>query len=110
MQRRGFVRSTMTTAMTTALPRESLARWYRLAGQDPGDVVAVRGDGGKVTLKGSSIAELRAALRGKVLLPKDAGYDEARQVVNPSIDKRPALIVQTAGAADVRTAVAFAQS
>lgn len=48
---------------------------------------------------------LRARLRGSALTSADAGYDEARQLWNAMIDKRPALIVRCAGAADVLTAV-----
>jgi hypothetical protein len=55
------------------------------------------------------IPELRAALRGEVVLPLDPGYDEARRVWNGMIDKRPALIVRCAGAADVVHCVKFAR-
>lgn len=46
---------------------------------------------------------------GKILLPGDAGYDEARKVWNGGIDRRPSLIVRCAGTADVVTAVRFAR-
>ena len=48
-------------------------------------------------------------LRGRVLRPGDDGYDEARAVQNGLIDRRPALIVQCSGAADVIAAVNFAR-
>jgi hypothetical protein len=56
-------------------------------------------------------ATLRAAasLRGALLLPGEPGYEEARRVLNASINKHPALIVQPRGAADVRNAVSFAR-
>lgn len=56
-----------------------------------------------------SVAELRCLLRGTVLCPGDAGYDAARRVWNAMIDKRPAVIVRCAGAADVVTVVRFAR-
>lgn len=52
---------------------------------------------------------LRKSVRGKVLLPADAGYDTARTVWNATVDRRPALIVQCTGTADVMQAVDFAR-
>jgi FAD/FMN-containing dehydrogenase len=82
---------------------------YRVAQQAPADVNAIRGDGGSVTLKGAELQDLRASLRGRLLLANNEGYDDARRVLNPSIDRKPALIVQATGAADVRSAVDFAR-
>jgi FAD/FMN-containing dehydrogenase len=47
--------------------------------------------------------------RGAVLRPGDEGYDDARAIWNGLIDRRPALIVQCTGAADVVQAVNFAR-
>jgi FAD/FMN-containing dehydrogenase len=108
MKRRAFVRSTLTAAIAAAVPGyRPLSALARL--QDPPDVEAVTGDGKPVTLRGKRIAELAARLRGRVLLAKDEGYDQARRILNPSFDKRPALIVQPSGTADVRSAVEFAR-
>jgi FAD/FMN-containing dehydrogenase len=52
---------------------------------------------------------LEASLRGALLRPGDEGYDPARRVWNGMIDKRPALIAQVAGAADIAACVAFAR-
>jgi FAD/FMN-containing dehydrogenase len=57
----------------------------------------------------TSIQELREHLRGRVFLPGDEGYDDARKVFNAMIDRRPALIVRCAGVADVIAAVNFAR-
>ncbi len=57
-----------------------------------------------------TIQELRESIRGEVITPADAGYDEARTVWNGMIDKRPALIVRCSGVADVLAAVQFARS
>jgi FAD/FMN-containing dehydrogenase len=48
-------------------------------------------------------------IRGAVLLPEDPSYDDARAIWNGLIDRRPALIVQCTGAADVVDAVNFAR-
>jgi FAD/FMN-containing dehydrogenase len=58
----------------------------------------------------ATLAELRQALRGTLVLPGDANYDAAREVWNAAHDKRPALIVQCRSQADVIRAVEFARS
>jgi len=55
------------------------------------------------------IATFKASLRGELIQPTDAGYDEARKVYNAMINRRPALIVRCADVADVITAVQFAR-
>ncbi len=56
-----------------------------------------------------SIPELRAALNGRVIAPDDAGYDEARTVFYGGIDRRPAVIIRVASAADVSQVVSLAR-
>jgi FAD/FMN-containing dehydrogenase len=54
-------------------------------------------------------AELRSTIHGRVIAPDDAGYDEARTVFIGGIDRRPAVIVRVADAADVATVIALAR-
>jgi len=61
-------------------------------------------------LGGATVAELQTSMRGRLLRPADDGYDVARRVWNGAVDRRPALIAQCAGAADVIAAVQFARS
>jgi FAD/FMN-containing dehydrogenase len=111
MKRRAFLQSAVVAAAAATLPhRQAFAVPFRVVPQDIPDVNAVGGDGRAVTLKGAEIRELRNALRGRLLLAGNDGYDDARRVLNASIDKRPALIVQATGAADVRSAVSFARA
>jgi FAD/FMN-containing dehydrogenase len=58
----------------------------------------------------AALEDLRSALRGEVLLPRDPGYDGARQIFNAMIDHRPALIARCAGAADVVACLDFARA
>src|ERR1700675_4009042 len=60
-------------------------------------------------LKESAIQDFKAGLRGTLLRPAEAGYDEARKIWNGMIDKRPALIACCSGVADVINSVNFAR-
>lgn len=52
---------------------------------------------------------LAARMRGRVILPDDAAYEQARRVWNGMIDKRPAVIARCAGTADVIAALEYAR-
>jgi len=56
-----------------------------------------------------SIAQLRAELAGPVLGPGEPGYDAARRVFLPSVDRRPAAIVRPADAGEVARVVSLAR-
>jgi FAD/FMN-containing dehydrogenase len=64
---------------------------------------------GEIELTQETIDGLRARLKGPVILPGTAGYDDARTVWNAMIDRRPALVVRCLGVADVIACVRFAQ-
>ena len=63
----------------------------------------------------STVAAAQAAqeeitgFKGELIGPEDSGYEEARQVYNAMIDKRPALIARPADADDVAKVVDFAR-
>ncbi len=60
------------------------------------------------TIPQKSIEALKSKLKGKVVMPDDPGYDAARKIWNAMIDRKPAVIVQCAVAADVPHSIAFA--
>ncbi|HSL70709.1 MAG TPA: hypothetical protein VK864_10740, partial [Longimicrobiales bacterium] len=95
MKRRHFLQSAVAAATALSVPRrEALGAIFQPAPRLPQDLNAVTGDGQQVTLSGRALADLRSRLRGRLLLAGNEGYDQARRILNPSFDKRPALIVQ----------------
>jgi FAD/FMN-containing dehydrogenase len=108
MKRRDFLNSSLFVA-ATAIPGIRTA--YAVVGTgEVADLAAVTGDGREITLRGADIRDLAASMRGQLLIAGDEGYDQARMVMNPSFDKRPALIAQPTGTADVQSIVRFARA
>jgi FAD/FMN-containing dehydrogenase len=56
-----------------------------------------------------SIPDFRSTVRGRVIVPADADYDEARTVFLGDIDRRPAVVVRPVDADDVATVVGLAR-
>ena len=56
-----------------------------------------------------TVQGLRDQVRGEIITPEDAAYDEARRVYNAMIDRRPRVIVRCAGVDDVVAAVNHAR-
>jgi FAD/FMN-containing dehydrogenase len=61
-------------------------------------------------LNAGAVEDIKSGLRGELIRPDDAGYDDARRIYNAMIDRRPALIVRCAGVGDVIDAVNFARA
>jgi UDP-N-acetylenolpyruvoylglucosamine reductase len=61
----------------------------------------------KSELAADAIAAFATQLQGQLILPSDAGYEDARKVYNGMIDKRPALIARCKDLSDVIHAVNF---
>jgi len=55
----------------------------------------------------TSIETFQSKLRGKIVLPEDAVYNDTRKVYNAMIDKRPGMFVMCVDVADVIAAVNF---
>lgn len=55
----------------------------------------------------NDVAQFRSQLRGSLIEPDDAGYEQARTVYNAMISRKPRLIAQCLDAADVMAAVRF---
>jgi FAD/FMN-containing dehydrogenase len=106
MKRRAFCASAFSVLTAASVP------WQRVlaAGGSAGEVPAMGAAGKPVVLKPSDMDDLRASLRGQLLVPGQDGYEAARHVWNGAFDRKPAVIVRVAGGADIRRAVQFARA
>lgn len=66
-------------------------------------------EGGSRTIPEDRLAELTTTFRGRILGPEDADYDEVRVVQNAMIDRRPGMVVECSGTADVIDALKLAR-
>ena len=107
MNRRLFLRSAIAAGVAAGAGT-ALAAEFQALTQISGNIAAVTGDRTAVEIEKAAIGELAASLRGNLLLPGNPGYDTARRVLNPSVDRHPSLIVQPVGVTDIRRAVSFA--
>ncbi|HEV7632716.1 MAG TPA: FAD-binding protein [Steroidobacteraceae bacterium] len=110
LSRRRFLHSGMVAAAATLPATRSWSALLAPASTIDRDLDAITGDGKPVALARAAVQELADSLRGNLILPGHAAYDPARRVWNAQMNRRPALIVQPRGAADVRSAVQFARS
>jgi hypothetical protein len=62
-----------------------------------------------MTVSEETIAKFAAGFRGPLIRPGDGTYDHARKIWNANVDKRPGIIAQCSGVADVMAAVNFAR-
>src|SRR6202045_30431 len=74
------------------------------------DLRIVTTTGTDAILEEATVQNFAGSLRGPLLRPGEAGYDEARKVWNGMIDRSPALIARCAGTADVMAAGRFAHT
>jgi FAD/FMN-containing dehydrogenase len=59
---------------------------------------------------GDALTRLGGQLRGKLLIPGDHGYDDARHGYNRLHDRRPAVVIRPADGDDIARALEFATS
>jgi FAD/FMN-containing dehydrogenase len=107
MKRRVFCVSAAAALGAAAFP---FGRAFSAVDAVTADLEATSGDGRKILLPRSVVEDFRAELRGQLLLPGGAGYDDARKIYNGMFDRRPALIARCLGAADVVRSVQFARA
>ena len=57
----------------------------------------------------TTLNDLRSQVRGEIIMPGDADYEDSRKVHNGMIDRRPAAVVRASNAGDVMAAVRYAR-
>jgi hypothetical protein len=74
-----------------------------------GDLRATTLAGREITLPAAAVDAFKKSLRGPLIAPGVTTYNEARQVWNANIDRRPGLICRPVGVADILSTVHFAR-
>ena len=77
--RRSFVHSTLMAAGGLLVPAHIVWAKGGHPGLIPASLPAISGSGKPISLTGADLKDLRASLKGKLILPQDEGYDAARQ-------------------------------
>jgi FAD/FMN-containing dehydrogenase len=108
MKRRAFCQSSVAAAISAGLPLAALAAGGKKL-RITEDLPAIILSGGETILSKASVKDFAASLRGNVLLAHSEGYEQARSIWNGMFDKRPALIAQCSGPADVMSSIAYAR-
>ena len=75
MKRRAFCASAFATLGAAALPWDRL---FAEAASTNSNIDAVASDGKQITLSRLDVDDFRASLRGQLLVPSSAVYDDAR--------------------------------
>lgn len=70
-------------------------------------MTVARSDGSAHGVTSSEFEAFRLSLSGRILLPSQPDYDDARQIHNGMIDRRPAMIVSCIGQRDVKVTVRY---
>ncbi len=99
MKRREFFATSLAGAAIAALPvRRLWAEGAAGTAIPDADIAAIKLNGGSILIPKAAVADLRARLRGPLLVPGQEGYEQARRIWNHMIDRHPAMIARCAGA------------
>ena len=100
MKRREFCKATLLGGALSVLPA---------VGIRSADTAGIRVSGEPTRIPAAAIKDLAGRLRGRLITRADPDYDQARRIWNRSFDRRPALIAQCWGAADITRCLGFAR-
>jgi FAD/FMN-containing dehydrogenase len=83
---------------------------YMRGSEEMAQLTLAGANGTQATLTDADVNAFAKGLKGQVLKPDSAGYNEARSIWNAMIDKHPSLIVRCTSTEDVVNSVRFAKS
>jgi FAD/FMN-containing dehydrogenase len=99
----------LLTGAAVALPATRPMAAEPTSKSDPVELRAVKLSGAETSIEAAAIRELRASLKGQLLIPGDADYETARRIWNGMINRHPAMIARCADTNDVVRALTFAR-
>ncbi len=110
MNRRRFCQGSVAAAVAASFSgSRAYASVLQALTEVTSNINAVTGDGAPVVIEKAALQELRDSLRGDMFFTGSEAYEQARKVLNRSIDRYPAFVVQPSGVADIQNAVTFAR-
>ncbi len=110
MNRRRFCQGSIAAAVAASVSSgQAFASVWQALTEVTSNINAVTGDGASIVLEKAALQELKDSLRGGLYFTGSESYEKARKVLNNSINKYPAFVVQPSGVADIQNAVTFAR-
>lgn len=110
MKRREFCKTALVGYALSVLPamsKRGLAA--ESCSQDLADTPGIKLSGAATVIPAAATRDLASRLRGRLVTASDADYDQVRRIWNKSFDRRPAMIAECWGAADIIRSLAFAR-
>ena len=109
MNRRHFVKTSIAATVAAAFHQQLALAALAKGPVLNADVKAVTASGKEVLLGQSAVQEFAGTLRGSVALPGSEAYESSRLLLNPRVNRYPALVVQPQVPNDVCQAVKLAR-
>jgi hypothetical protein len=110
VKRREVCKAALAGWALTALPAVGVRSSRAAApGGEFTDTPGVKPSGEPTLIPAAAVKDFAGRLHGRLVTANDADYDRVRRIWNRIIDRRPALIAQCSGAADITRCIEFAR-